>query len=312
MTTPKLEQRHFEALELLRQAHYVGECPPLSFDEEQALDELPAILRDIRADNLMLHQALQAANSLSERDEHEMAKLVAENERLREWLSAIRQYGSDTLSGRTDGPDDRKWQRESVLEMTKRSRLALEGEPASPPQAPAVPDALSALDKGPWTILAPGKSLNSEDFTYDARINIDGDFGDPEIRGRYLIALRDRLNGAAPAPQQAAVPAAEPVAWRFRPRREAKWFYNSIRQIPICGGPVMGEGDWVIEPLYAAPQPAAVPWDLFPGWLLDHHEGDVITEESLQFWLSEMLSAYKKDKSEPHLYTSSPDHGEEE
>lgn len=60
----------------------------------------------------------------------------------------------------------------------------------------------------------------------------------------------------------------------------------------------------------AAPQPAAVPWELFPGWLLDHHEGDVITEESLQFWLSEMLAAYKKDKSEPQFHTSSPDHGE--
>lgn len=40
-------------------------------------------------------------------------------------LTAIRQYGADTLSGRADGPDDRQWQRESVLEMTRRARVAI-------------------------------------------------------------------------------------------------------------------------------------------------------------------------------------------
>ncbi|WP_336817254.1 hypothetical protein [Burkholderia gladioli] len=42
-----------------------------------------------------------------------------------EALQSIAQYGSDTLSGRTDGPDDRDWQREAVLEMTRRARAAL-------------------------------------------------------------------------------------------------------------------------------------------------------------------------------------------
>lgn len=42
-----------------------------------------------------------------------------------EALQSIAQYGSDTLSGRTDGPDDREWQREAVLEMTHRARAAL-------------------------------------------------------------------------------------------------------------------------------------------------------------------------------------------
>lgn len=46
-------------------------------------------------------------------------------EPLVEALQSIRQYGSDTLSGRADGPDDRQWQRESVLEMTRRARAAL-------------------------------------------------------------------------------------------------------------------------------------------------------------------------------------------
>ena len=43
-----------------------------------------------------------------------------------EALKAICQYGSDTLSGRADGGlDDREWQRDAVIEMTKRARTAL-------------------------------------------------------------------------------------------------------------------------------------------------------------------------------------------
>jgi hypothetical protein len=39
-----------------------------------------------------------------------------------------------------------------------------------------------------------------------------------------------------------------------------------------------------------APAPIdGVRWDLFPGYLIDHHEGDIVTEESLQGWLAEML-----------------------
>lgn len=54
------------------------------------------------------------------------ADLRAEIKRLREALDSIHQYGSDTLSGRMDGPDDRKWQREAVAEMTRRARAALD------------------------------------------------------------------------------------------------------------------------------------------------------------------------------------------
>jgi hypothetical protein len=51
--------------------------------------------------------------------------LAEEFDKLRDALESIRQYGSDTLSGRVDGTDDRNWQRDGVLEMTKRARLAL-------------------------------------------------------------------------------------------------------------------------------------------------------------------------------------------
>ena len=47
---------------------------------------------------------------------------------LRAALESIEQYGSDTLSGRADGPDDREWQREGVREMRDRARAAL-GQP---------------------------------------------------------------------------------------------------------------------------------------------------------------------------------------
>lgn len=45
------------------------------------------------------------------------------------------------------------------------------------------------------------------------------------------------------------------------------------------------------------PEPASsgnVDWSRFPGWLIDHHEGDTITEEMLQFALSDMLAAAPK------------------
>lgn len=50
---------------------------------------------------------------------------IDEVQRLRVALESIRQYGSDTLSGRADGPDDRSWQRAAVLEMTRRASSAL-------------------------------------------------------------------------------------------------------------------------------------------------------------------------------------------
>lgn len=50
---------------------------------------------------------------------------VPEIAELREALDSIRQFGSDTLSGRVDGPTDREWFKDGVREMTRRARLAL-------------------------------------------------------------------------------------------------------------------------------------------------------------------------------------------
>jgi len=57
-------------------------------------------------------------------DDHaaEIARLRAEADALRHGLEAVYQFGSDTLRGPTgDTPDDRKWHRTAVLEMTNRA-----------------------------------------------------------------------------------------------------------------------------------------------------------------------------------------------
>src|ERR1017187_2820159 len=53
------------------------------------------------------------------------AGMSAYAKKLEDALNSIIQYGTDTLSGRTDGPDDREWQRGTVLEMTKRAKAAM-------------------------------------------------------------------------------------------------------------------------------------------------------------------------------------------
>ena len=58
-------------------------------------------------------------------DARKYAEAQREIARLRDALSAVFQYGSDTLSGPVGEPDDRKWQRAGVLEMTRRARAAL-------------------------------------------------------------------------------------------------------------------------------------------------------------------------------------------
>ena len=56
------------------------------------------------------------------------AGALAENERLRLGLECVYQYGFDTLMGPSQGvPDDRKWQRDGVMIMTRRARATLEG-----------------------------------------------------------------------------------------------------------------------------------------------------------------------------------------
>jgi hypothetical protein len=57
----------------------------------------------------------------------EIARLRAEADALRDGLEAVYQFGSDTLRGPTgDTPDDRKWHRTAVLEMTNRASRTID------------------------------------------------------------------------------------------------------------------------------------------------------------------------------------------
>ena len=49
------------------------------------------------------------------------------------------------------------------------------------------------LDKGPWNI-TPQMELQSDDFTHDVTIKMNGDFEGLADRLRYLNALKDKLN----------------------------------------------------------------------------------------------------------------------
>lgn len=57
--------------------------------------------------------------------EAERDALQAENRKLREALSGIAIYGSDTLSGRVDGPADTQWYLDGIAELVEQARAAL-------------------------------------------------------------------------------------------------------------------------------------------------------------------------------------------
>lgn len=60
------------------------------------------------------------------------------------------------------------------------------------------------MDHGPWHVLLnPGHNgsgavgVQSDDFTYDALLRVDGDFANDEVKIRYCEWLRDALNSAS-------------------------------------------------------------------------------------------------------------------
>lgn len=94
-----------------------------------------------------------------------------------------------------------------------------------------------------------------------------------------LVAAVRHYAALAAAPQ---APATEPVAraiFTNRNKPDVEWLVDSVTRGML---------------LYAAPQapaaPVAVPWDNFPAYLIDHCEGQTITEEGLQRALAAMLA----------------------
>ncbi len=102
------------------------------------------------------------------------ADLIA---RLREcWGSVDKQQAADAL--------------EAQAAELERLRAALAAQPA---------------DKGPWTVSADGRRIESDDFTHDVALTVGGDFYDDAQRLAYSQALAARLNAPQPPaqPQQA-------------------------------------------------------------------------------------------------------------
>ncbi len=67
-------------------------------------------------------------------------ELKAERDRLRDALTGVEVYGSDTLSGRSDGPNDAAWYREGVAVMRDRARAALKGDTPETTKGPRQPE----------------------------------------------------------------------------------------------------------------------------------------------------------------------------
>ena len=89
------------------------------------------------------------------------------------------------------------------------------------------PDVLKAQDKGPWK---SGKNeldnrvfVQSDDFTHDVRLYIDGDFGGYEERLAYADGIADALNRSLP-PDDVVRDAA-----RYKWLRERNWIDS-----PLC------------------------------------------------------------------------------
>lgn len=108
-----------------------------------------------------------------------------------------------------------------------------------------------------------------------------------------------------------------PVAWQFYDKGE--WWTGNDR-IPshrentaAAGYPVRDLYTFAVAPRTQEAKSVApvngVRWDLFPGWLIDHCEGDIVTEEGLQSALADMLASdsYKSavaaapQEQAPHL-----------
>lgn len=81
-------------------------------------------LETVEADLAAAHRLGNAMQEMHAEARAEAAQLVRERDYLFAACDAIHLYGADTLPGRADGQDDRRWQRAAVLEMTRRARAA--------------------------------------------------------------------------------------------------------------------------------------------------------------------------------------------
>lgn len=89
------------------------------------INKQAARIKELEAANRGLVRLSEEQSGMFDAAEYRAKTAEAKLERIVLRLEAIEQYGSDTLSGRTDGPDDWEWQRAAVLEMTQAARATL-------------------------------------------------------------------------------------------------------------------------------------------------------------------------------------------
>ncbi|WVH13940.1 hypothetical protein CASP1_00017 [Alcaligenes phage CASP1] len=122
------------------------------------------------------------------------------------------------------------------------------------------------IDNGPWHtgVTSDGRHyLESDDFTHDVRLYIDGDFAGDDDKARYAKGIEIQINGSL---MHGAV-SAEPVAWLVMGMQSHDKFHDSIK---AAEADVRGrfesygaEDQTRLQPLYTAPvaaqaQPDAV------------------------------------------------------
>lgn len=62
--------------------------------------------------------------------------------------------------------------------------------------------AIDVLERGPWVVeeRRDGRlALQSQDFRFDAALEISGDFGTPEVKRAYADEICRRLNAGNPS-----------------------------------------------------------------------------------------------------------------
>lgn len=108
----------------LQQLHELAPLPwrwnPGGFFEDANGDEVAVAMgrgTHLPIIDINLHVRKALINALVIRNDSALELLDA--------LDSIRQYGEDTLSGPVGDPDDRKWHRDGVIEMTRRARAAI-------------------------------------------------------------------------------------------------------------------------------------------------------------------------------------------
>jgi hypothetical protein len=193
------------------------------------------------------------------------AKNSAECSTYIEALKAIAQYGSDTLSGRIDGPDDREWQRDAVREMTNRADAALATTPARLRQCPthgqqpenawgcpecvrelreelAATEESSVAQSNP----TPPEGLTDEQLDALERQHWEATgFLTPTLQKEELFNYRAFARAAIAAHDAARAPAQLPTPEEIETRFHA-WWADSYPSVPVSPRAVASYTDFAL------------------------------------------------------------------